>query len=277
MTNRTKGIILVLSASICFSLGGLLTKLVPWNPVAITGARSIFACMLTTVTFIISKRKPIVNKTTITGGFIVFLNMFLYVLANKLTSAANTIVLEYSAPIFIIFLDFLVFKIKPTKIDLGVTLSVLVGIVIFFIDSLGSGRLTGDIVAVISGLVYAFVILNNSFKGGDGVSSNLFGQIIAIIVGVPFILKETVFTSDVLIVVAIMGIVQTGMGYFLLAEGSKRCNPLTASLVACVEPILNPLLVAVFYHEYMSYLSIIGAIIVIGSVVVYNVLSNSKA
>ncbi|MBP5280033.1 MAG: EamA family transporter, partial [Erysipelotrichaceae bacterium] len=78
------------------------------------------------------------------------------------------------------------------------------------------------------------------------------------------------------LLVAALGIFQAGLGYTLLALGLKRCEPLTGSLVACIEPVLNPILVAIFYGEYMSVHQIIGCVIVIGSIIVYNIYTSRK-
>ena len=69
-----------------------------------------------------------------------------------------------------------------------------------------------------------------------------------------------------------LGIFQVGLAYICLCIGLKTTPPVTASLVSGIEPVLNPILVAVFYGEKMGRFALVGAAIVIGGVVTYNVL-----
>jgi len=90
----------------------------------------------------------------------------LYVLANKLTTAANTIVLQYSAPVWIIIMSALILHKKPKKAEVITILFVFAGIICFFVDSLGAGNMAGNIVALVSGIFYAGVFMLNAMPGG---------------------------------------------------------------------------------------------------------------
>jgi drug/metabolite transporter (DMT)-like permease len=84
-------------------------------------------------------------------------------------------------------------------------------------------------------------------------------------------LRETVFSPSALAAVFILGTVQVGLAYILFSIGTRLTDPVTASIINAMEPILNPILVAVFYGEMLGGLSLIGAAIVVGSILFYNI------
>lgn len=262
----------MLTSAIAFSLGGLLVKLIPWQPLSISSGRCVFSTIVIGLYIYFSKHKIQVNKTTLTGALFVALMMLAYIYSNKLTTAANAIILEYSAPIFIIFFNFLIFKKKPTKLDILVTVLVLIGIVIVFEDGIKYGSTLGNIVAIISGIFYALSMMLNSFDKGDSLSSVLIAHFSVAIFGLFSISQEMDFSIKTLSLVGCLGVFQAGLGYACMAIGTKYCNPLTAIIIASIEPILNPILVSIFYGENMSFNSLLGATIVIITIVVYNLI-----
>lgn len=271
MKEDNKGALLVLLSAIAFSMGGLLIKLIPWQPLSLSSGRCVFSSLIIGLYMLIFKQRIKINKTVIIGAILVCVNLICYVTSTKLTTAANAVVLEYTAPVYIILFSYLFFKIKPKKTDLVICTLVFVGIVIVFVDGLSFGNTLGNLIAVASGVLYAFTMMLNSFEGGDSLSSMLIGHIITVFIGIPSIITEVDFSVRTLVLVSILGIFQAGLGYALLAVGIKHCKPFTASLVASIEPILNPILVAIFYKEKITTSSLIGAIIVIFTVVYYNI------
>ena len=93
----------------------------------------------------------------------------------------------------------------------------------------------------------------------------------AAVVGVPFIFTETDFSASVVTAVVAMGIIEIGLAYLLLSIGILRTTPLAASLISAIEPILNPILVAIFFHEMLSAAAFIGTGLVVITLVIYNV------
>jgi len=258
-------------ASVLFATGGSVMKLIPWSPLALNGARNVFAAMVTALYMLATHHKIKINKTVLLGAFSMFATTTLFVVANKFTTAANAIILQYTCPIWIIVLLFLFFRKKPIKKDLIAIGVVFVGILCFFFDSIGSGNMLGNFSGVASGVFYAGVYILNEFEDGDTLSSFLLGQIASGLILSPLVVHETNFTPIVLLAVFYMGAVQIGLAYVFFSEGTKYTPPVTASLINAVEPVLNPMLVAIFFHEMMAPLSLVGAFIVIGSVVVYNI------
>lgn len=266
------GPLFVFLSAVLFSLGGVLIDKIPWQPLSINGCRTMISALFLICYLKISKHKFVFNKSVLLGAAFMCLEMNTYVIANKMTTAANTIVLQYTAPIFIILFMLIFFKVKPTKLDLIATAVVLGGIICVLLDSLGGGRIAGDLVAILSGVFYAGVFMLDTFPGGDALSSVILGHSISALVGLPFLVQETDFSPNVILLALALGVFQVGFAYIFFTEGIKRTEPVAASLIAGIEPILNPILAAIFANQMMSPMAIVGAVIVIGAVAVYNLL-----
>ena len=264
-------LVMMLAASICFSTGGLFMKLIPWNPLAINGARNLIACVVIGIYLIVIKHKLVINPTVLIGALCMAGVTTGYAVANKLTTAGNTIILQYTAPIWIMIMVYFFFGKKPSTAGAISILIVLAGILCFFFEGMSTGRWLGDAIALLSGVFYAGVFMLNSFEKGDALSSVFLGQLLCGIVLSPLILKETDFSAPVLWSVFFLGAVQVGLAYIFFTYGTKYIDPLTASIINAIEPILNPLLVAVFYGETLGRLSFIGAAIVLFGILYYNI------
>lgn len=260
----------VLGASFCFSLGGLLMKLIPWNAFAINGVRNLIACVVIGIYIRVIRHRIILNPTVAAGAFALAATTTLFAIANKLTTAGNTIILQYTAPVWIIIFMYLFFGQKPDRRAVISILIVLAGILCFFFEALSTGKWLGDCCALLSGVFYAIVFMLNQFEKGDALSSVFFGQLICGVMA-PAVLKETVFTPEVLLAVFVLGAVQVGLAYIFFTTGTKYTDPVTASIINALEPILNPVLVAVFYGEMLGNMALVGAVIVIAGIMYYNV------
>ena len=267
---RVLGTSMMLAASLCFSTGGLLMKIIPWNPLAINGARNLIACIVIGIYILATHHRLKFNRTVLVGAISMAGVTTLYSIANKLTTAGNTIILQYTAPIWIVILMFLFFGQKPDKTALISILIVFAGILCFFFEGLSTGKWLGDLLALLSGIFYAGVFMLNSFEKGDALSSVFFGQLACGIFLSPLVLRESVFTAPVLLAVFVLGAVQVGLAYIFFTTGTKYTDPVTASIINALEPILNPILVAVFYGEMLGRLSLVGAVIVLAGILYYN-------
>lgn len=273
---NNQGPILVLLGATAFSLGGLLIKLIPLDPFTINAFRCVFSSMVIGWYLYVTNHKPVINRTTLTGAFFVAAMMMTYVVSNKLTSAANAIVLEYTAPILVIVFEAVFFKKIPDRMSMIICLVVFIGIGVVVLDSAAKGNFLGDMVALTSGVFYALTMMLNEFRNSDSLSSVFMGHLFTAFMTV-FCLKSVVTIGPkTMLLIAALGIFQAGLGYTLLTLGLKKCDPVTGSLMACIEPALNPLLVALFYGEYMSLRQMIGCAIVIGSIIIYNIYTSKK-
>ena len=266
------GTLMMLGASLCFSTGGILCKFIPWSPLTISGVRSIFSLLVFGLYLLLAHHKLKFNPTVLFGALCMFGVSTLFIVANKLTTAANAIILQYTAPVWIILFMAVLFHVRPKKLDVITIFIVVAGIVCFFLDSIGSGNMMGNICAVLAGMCYAVVFMLNQFPKGDSISSIFFGQVLAAIVLSPNVIHETNFEPKTLIAVFLLGAVQVGCAYIFFSLGTKYIQPVTASLINGLEPVLNPIWVALFYGELITPLSMVGAVIVVGAILVYNVI-----
>ncbi len=263
--------LLNLMCAVFFSLGGTLIKLVPWSSMSISSGRAIIAALMLLCYMKIRHHKIVINKAVVIGGCAIGFSSILYVVSNKLTTAANAILIQYTAPVFIIFYIWLLFKEKPKKIDILATIVISLGEICFFIDSLSGGGMTGNLLALLGAAIYAVVFMMKRFDGADTLSSVLIGCIIGAIAGLPWLVTETEFTPVAVGGIFAIGIVQYGLGYICMAEGLMGTPPLTASLISMVEPIINPILAAIVIGELLTPMALTGAAIVIVSVILYNI------
>ena len=271
--NREKlGVLFVFLAAVLYSIGGLCIKVIPWNGLSINGGRNMVALLVIGGYLLATRHRPRFNRWILVGAVCICGTNTLFTVANKLTTAANTIVLQFTAPIFVILLSVVFWKRRPQKLDLIACGVVLVGVLCFFVDSLEAGGMAGNILALLSGLSYAGVFLLNDLPDSDPISSVFWGDVMSVAIGLPFLVRETDLSLVPMTSLVILGAFQVGLAYILLTIGLRTTPAVTASLVSGIEPVLNPILVAVFYHESIGPLALLGAAIVVGGVVIYNVL-----
>lgn len=271
------GTIYVLISAICFSLAGVLIKMISWSSLTINGVRNIFAFLV--MVFYLKKigHRLVINRVVILGAICnLFMNLT-FAMATKLTSAANAIVLQFTEPIFLILFLWIFWKHKPDWKAIVTCVFVIGGILCFFFDQLTLTGQIGNILAILSGILYAMVFLMKKVKNSNFESSILLSQFVSFIIFMPSYFRETDFAPRNFILVIILGVVQMGLGYVFLAKGLETVSPISASLTSTVEPILNPIWAAVFYGEMISTIAIIGAVIVIISSTAYNIFSSETA
>ena len=272
MTAEKRGALFVFAAAALYSIGGLCMKVIPWNGMSINGGRTAIAAAVVGLYLMFTGHRLRWNRWIFLGALCICVTNNLFSVANKMTTAANAIVLQYTAPIFVILLSVFLLHKRPGRLDLLACAVVLGGIILCFAESLSGGGLAGDVLALLSGLTYAGVFMMNDMPDSDGLSSVFWGDLISAAVGLPFLTLETDFSFIPLLSLTVLGVFQVGLAFIFLTEGLKTTPAVTASLVSGIEPVLNPILVAIFYHETMGPLALAGAAVVILGVVGYNVL-----
>lgn len=272
MTASRKGTVCVFLAAVLYSIGGLCIKVIPWGGMSINSGRNLIALVVIGGYLAVTKHRPVVSRGVLLGALCICGTNTLFTLANKLTTAANAIVLQFTAPIFVMLLSALLLRRRPKKLDIAVCAVVLLGVFLCFADNLDAGGALGNVLALCSGLAYAGVFLLNDMPGGDPISSVFWGDVVSAVIGLPFLVQERDFTPTAVVSLVILGAFQVGLAYILLTEGLKTTPAVTASLISGIEPVLNPILVAVFYHETIGPAALAGAAIVLGAVIGYNVL-----
>lgn len=269
--SHRRGLAYVLISAVCFSLAGVLIKVIPWNPISINGARCIFAIIPMYLYLRATGRCFHVNKQIIGGAVLDFAMLETFVIANKLTTAANAIVLQFTEPIWVILLAWIIFRSRPRRSAVVASFVVIAGIACFFYDSLNAGGMLGNILAIVSGVAYAGVFLLKESPECDFECAAILGFAACFVAGIPFYPQETLFTPEILVTIVVLGVVQLGFAYFFLSKGLDVVSPVTASLTSTIEPLLNPILVAIVVGETIGPISIFGAVLVVGAATAYNV------
>lgn len=272
---RLKAIIFLVIASVLWSTGGILIKLVDWNPIAIAGARSFIAFL--TVLMYLKKPKFTMSKAQIGGSIAYAATVILFVTANKLTTSANAILLQFTAPVFVALLGIWILKEKIHWYDWVTILFVFGGMILFFVDDVGAGSMVGNLVAVISGFFLACVTISLRLqKDGSPVETTLLGNIVTFMVAIPFIFRSMPDLKSIYGLI-LLGVFQLGISYILYALAMKHLTALEAILITVIEPLLNPVWVFLFAGEKPSPYAVIGGIIVLSSVTARSIYAAKKS
>lgn len=268
----------MLTCAALWSIAGIFIKQIPWSPFAISCIRSLFAGITLLVYIWIKRYKIIFNRRTLTAGIIMGLVYTSFVAANKLTTAANAIVLQFTAPLFIVVFSAIIFRKKILRKDLLAVLFTMLGIALFFFDQMDAGKLAGNFVAILAGaLMGGMYMAMGEAQGEERFSAILVGQITAFLIGLPFvIMTKPEFTALPVLCIIILGVFQLGIPYILYGKASEFCPPLACCLLGAVEPLLNPIWVLIFDGEKPGLYALIGGIIVIASVTIWCAAGNKS-
>ena len=269
--SRKNAILMLLFAGVLWSLGGLLIKSIPWHPLAISGLRGGIAAI---VIYAFSKdRKIIMTYEKLFAACLYTLVVTLFVVANKLTTAGNAILLQYTAPVYVALFGYMFLGEKSTFIDWITIFILLGGLTLFFLDDLSFDGYLGNALAILSGMSFAALTISlRKQKNHNPSDSILLGNILTLIIGLPLIISETSFNLHSIILILILGIIQLGVPYILYTTAIKHVTALDAIIFPVVEPILNPILVFFILGETLGPWAFLGGALVLGSVVLRGLL-----
>jgi len=243
---------------------------------SIVGIRALLAA----VVFLIYRRSFKIEFTTgnILTAVCLSSTTVMYVFANKMTTAAAAILLQFTAPVFIILIYLIFYKKKPTISAVIAVLFTLIGMMLFFAENLDSGAFWGNITALISGLSMAGVYVCNKRADTNSENALFLGFLINTCIGMPFAFTEVTADISAWAAVGFLGIVQVGFAYVFFSKGIKRTSALLACLISAIEPILNPvwvMLAGIFgllpELEVPGFFALIGGIVIILTVIGYNI------
>jgi len=265
-----KGSLYMILAATLWSLGGLLSKAIPFHALTISLVRGLLAAGI--IGLIKGSFKFHFSRHHLWSGLFMFLTTVLFISANKLTTAANAIMLQYTSIIFIIILNRFLYQIKPHPVEKRTFLLVLLGMGLFFFQDIEFNARVGNLLALASGVCFAFVFVLNKNPKVDPLEATYIGQTMSIIL-TPMLWIDSSLTFDFIpwILLTFMGLVQLGLGYAVFAKGIRHISALRANLITAIEPILNPLWVFIFLHEVISWYSILGGLVIIGSIIWMNI------
>ena len=242
----------------------MLIKWVEWNPLAIAGARSAIAAVM--ILAIVRRPRITWSLAQVGGAMAYAATVILFVAATKLTTAANAILLQYTAPVYAALFGWWFLGERVTWGDWITIAVVLGGMLLFFLDRLTVGGLWGNVLALASGITYAgLATLLRKQKEGSPLESVLMGNVLTALIGLPFMFQGAPGGST-WVGLILLGVFQLGLSYVLYSEAVKRITALEAILVPVVEPILNPIWVLLVMHEAPGRWAILGGVVVLGAV-----------
>ena len=264
MQNRILPPVLLLLAALLWSLGGVLIKSIDWHSMAIAGARSAIAIPL--MLACIGRPHFTFSRAQIGGALGYAATVVLFVFATRMTTAANAIFLQYTAPIYVAIIGRWYLRERALPIDWLVIAVALAGIALFFRDRLTVSGFWGNIVALGSGVAFASVaIFLRKEKAGSPVTSIILGNIIVALAGMPFLFQSPLGQGGGWRLM-LLGTLQLGLPYVLYAAAIKHVTALEATLIPLLEPVLNPLWVMLALGERPGQWAIVGAVLVLGAV-----------
>lgn len=267
---KKNAMLLMVICAVLWSSGGILIKLISWSPLLIAGARSMIAAVVLSIYMIHQKVSINICRYSIGAGIGLCGCCTFFVVANKFTTAANAIVLQYTAPIFILLMTAFILKEKLHKREIIVVTITMAGIVLFFFDQLSPGNIVGNLFAILAGIFLALMFVMVG-QGGDNDSIRMTGILLAhclsAVINIPIGIIGTASVASIeILYIIILGIFQLGIPYVLYAIASKDCSPLACSLIGMLEPLLNPVWVAIFVREIPGMFALSGAVIIVGIV-----------
>lgn len=275
--HRGLGALAMAGAAFCWSTAGLLIKLVDWNPFAIATGRSIVAALFLLI--VLKKPKFTFSPAQILAGVASSATMFLFIYANKATTAANAILLQYGSPIYTAFLGMMLLHEKPRLEHWLAFTAVAGGMALFFMGDLGGGSLAGNIAAVAAGVTFAlYFVLLRMQKDGSPLESNLLAHLLTASIGfiVSLFMEPPVFTAGAAAAIVALGVFQIGLAAVLVSWSLKHITAVQGSIIAGLEPTFNPLWVFLVLGEKPGPNSLLGGAVIIAAVVISSAVSTHR-
>ena len=271
------GQLAILGAAFLWSTSGLFIKLLDWHPIVISGSRSFVAAIFLLIVRLFSPPpKDRKNPPAIfwASSFIFAFTIYTFITANKMTTAANVILLQYSAPVWAALLGWLLVKEKPNWEHWAALVLVMGGLLLFFRGGIGPGATLGNILSIVSGVFLgAHTVTLRMMKDGDPRDAFLFAHTVTAVLSIPFfILYMPTLKISTVLPLLYMGTLQMGLASILFAYGIKRTTAIQAILTAIVDPLFSPVWVFVITGERPSSSALLGGVIIITSVITSSVI-----
>jgi len=269
-------LLLVLAAAVIWSSGGLFIKATKLSGLQLSFGRSLFAAI--TVAIFTRREGFGLNRITALASLLYALLLLFFVLATKATTAANAIFLQYTAPVYVLILEPLLYKESFRRRDLITVLACVGGMSLFFVGRLRPQDYYGNLLALASGLCFAFYFLllrHSRSREVNRASSVIYGNLLVVLLAAPAGLSilPTLTRQDALIVMY-LGVVQIGVAYTLFTLGmAQGIRSLDAGIVGFVEPVLNPIWVFLFLGERPSTWAVVGGLIILVAVICHMLLA----
>ena len=236
--SRRTGPWLILAAATLWSTAGAAIKLCGLSGWQINFGRSAVAALFIAAIIPSARRRPDRGMAWVSAAYA--FTVLLFVLANKATTSANAIFLQDTAPLWVLLLSPILLHERPSRGELLSAPLFLVGLLLFFLDRLSPGQAVGNIIAVASGVAFALCIMGLRKLGARNTGAIVWGNALAALMSLPMALRGPAPTTRDLGIVLFLGLFQLGLSYVLFARVVRHTPAVEASLLALVEPVLNP-------------------------------------
>jgi drug/metabolite transporter (DMT)-like permease len=267
VTDHRRALFLLVACGVLWSTGGLLIKLVDWHPGAIWSARSLFAAL-----FLFAVRRPSlrgIERAELQAALALAATTGLFILANKLTTAANAILIQYSAPVWVALLGAWFLGERASRLDWVTIVLVLGGIALFFVEQLTFDHVAGNLVALGAGVAFAFLTLTMrrvAKLGLDPLRPILLACVLSTFLGLPFWFRSPMPDATGWGALVALGVLQQGVAYLCYVAALRHASAMEVILIPVIEPILSPLLVAILFAEWPGPIALVGGAIVVAAV-----------
>lgn len=265
LSEHNKGFIAVFITAILWSSGGLFIKLISLNAMQL----SFFRCLIAATVFALLFRKKllVLNGFTFINAAFYAIVLITFVIATKTTTAANAIFLQSTAPIYVLIFEPIINKTKQERINVITIAVCFIGMIFFFLGEISPGHLEGNLIALISGVMFAAFFLGMRKNGNEYQQSSIFyGNILVALISIPFILDLKPLSFNDIWMVTFLGVFQIAFAYAFFSYGLKRILAVEASIISMFEPVLNPVWVLIGYGEKPSYWAVVGGAIIITAI-----------
>lgn len=256
-------VLLVLTA-LLWSSSGLFLKLVSWHPLAIFGGRALVSAAI----FLVYLRRVPFRCTRMqaAGAAGYAASQLLFIWANKLTTAANAIFLQYTLPVYVMALGYWILGERPRRADWVATAAILTGLALFFGEGLSLEGLYGNLAAILSGVAFALMMVcMRAEADGDPAEVVRLGSLASAAIGLPWLLMERWSLADTGAIVY-LGLFQISLSFILYARAVRSVRAVDSVLVLALEPILNPVWVLLVLGERPGAMAVAGGTVVVGAV-----------
>ncbi len=268
-----RGRVQVVLAALCFSTGGAAIKATSLGAFQVASFRSGVAALA--MLLLLPRARARWSWRALLVGLAYASTMVLFVSSNKLTTAANTIFLQSSAPLYVLLLSPWVLKEPVRRADLAYMAVLALGLLLFFVgvrapDALAPNPVLGNVLATVAGLSWALTVfglrwLEQREPEHGGARAVLLGNLAAFFVCLPWALPVSGAGPRDALVIVYLGLVQIGLAYFFLMRAVESVPALEASLLLLVEPVLSPLWAFVLHGENPGRWSLAGGAVILGA------------
>ena len=274
MSRSRLGALQVALAAISWSFAGALSKSLPWNSFTINGVRSLVAALLLALAR--GGVKVRLTKGTLLGAAGTALTGMLYMAATKLTTSANAIVLQYAMPTFVILFSWLFYGVKPGAKQVVIAACIMAGVALCSWEGLSGGNVLGDGIAILSAVTFSLVFFCARMPGADPRDYSYLGMVFCAPFALCACFDPGVTPNPVHWLTALaLGLCLAG-GYFFISRSMSNVSPVSAAILANLEPILNPVWAFLLVGERPGLLTVVGASIVLVAATVYALLPGKE-